>query len=364
MAVMAGKKRDKKNRKSGGRSASAMNGTGERFRRPSIKDIAILAQVSHPTVSRALRQSPLVNAETAERIRQIAAKAGYHVSAVARGLVTRRTRAVGLVVTSIADPFTSMVASGVEQTARDLGYTVMLADSNADPDREQRIVHAFAEQRLDGIIVTSSRVGALYLPLLEEMRVPIVLINDQHPGQFAHSVMINNRAGGRLAVSHLASLGHRRIAYIGDRHGYQSDVERRAGYRDALRAAGIEFAMDLVVSGDGKPEAAEQAMNELLRLRDRPTAVFCYNDMSAMGAIRSIRRHGLHIPAEISVCGFDDLFLADYLDPPLTTIRQPMRRMGEMAVEHLVEVIAGGEERVRVRVDPELVVRRSTAPAP
>ena len=360
MTVMPAKKRKKKS----DLPAQAHEGAKEAFRRPSIKDVARFAGVSHPTVSRALRRSPLVKPATAERIRQIAAEAGYHVSAAARGLKTRRTRSIGLVATSIADPFTSCVASGIEQTARDLGYAVMLADSNADPEREQKIVQAFAEQRVDGILVTSSRVGALYLPLLEKMRVPIVLINDQHSGEFTHSVMIANRTGARMAVEHLISLGHRRIAYIGDRFGYQSDAERHSGYRDALREAQIEGASEMEASGDGKPAAAEQAMEQVLALLEPPTAVFCYNDMSALGAMRAIRRRGLRIPADISVCGFDDLFLAAYLDPPLTTVRQPMRRMGELAVKHLVKLINGEEAEVRVRVKAELVIRQSTGPAP
>jgi LacI family transcriptional regulator/LacI family repressor for deo operon, udp, cdd, tsx, nupC, and nupG len=199
------------------------------LRQPSIKDIARLARVSHPTVSRALQNSPLVNAKTAEKIRRIAHESGYRASAVARGLVTRRTRTIGLVVTTVADPFTGEVVTGIEQTANDHGYCVFLADSNADPEREKKVVQAFAEQRVDGIIVTSSRVGALYLPLLSEMMVPIVLVNDQHPGTFVHSVMIDNVQGSRAVAEHLVGLGHQRIAYLGDQFGYQSDTERFAG---------------------------------------------------------------------------------------------------------------------------------------
>jgi DNA-binding LacI/PurR family transcriptional regulator len=301
---------------------------------PSIKDIAKLARVSHPTVSRALHCSPLVNSKTAERIRKIAEQSGYRASAVARGLVTRQTRTIGLVVTTVADPFTSEVVSGIEQTANDNGYSVFPADSNADPEREKRVVQAFAERRVDGIIVTSSRVGALYLPLLSEMRVPIVLINNQHPGAFVHSVMISNLDGTRAVARHLAGLGHRRIAYLGDQFGHESDVERLAGYRAGLDAARIRFAPELVVHGDGKPEAAVRAMDKLLELRHPPTAVCCYNDMSALGALRSIYQRGLRVPEDISVAGFDDLFIASYTQPPLTTVRQPMRRMGQMAMEH------------------------------
>jgi DNA-binding LacI/PurR family transcriptional regulator len=238
---------------------------------------------------------------------------------------------------------------------------VFLADSNRNPERERRVVQAFAERRVDGIIVTSSRVGALYLPLLSEMRVPIVLVNDQYPGEFVHSVMICNLEGAQALAAHLAGLGHRRIAYLGDEFGYQSDVERFAGYRAALDAARIPFVQELVVHGDGRPEAAMRAMDTLLALRNPPTAVCCYNDMSALGAMRSIHLHGLRIPADISVAGYDDLFLASYTQPPLTTIRQPMKRMGQLAMEHLLMLISGEESVVKIRIESELIVRESTA---
>jgi DNA-binding LacI/PurR family transcriptional regulator len=329
-------------------------------RQLSIKDIARIARVSHPTVSRALQNSPLVNAKTAEKIRKIADETGYRASAVARGLVTRRTRTIGLVVTTVADPFASEVVCGIEQTANDHGYSVFLADSNADPERERKVVRALAEQRVDGILVTSSRVGALYLPMLAEMQVPIVLVNDQHPGAFVHSVMIANFEGMRAAAEHLIALGHRRIAYLGDRCGYQSDAERLAGYRAAHEKAGLAAPVELVANGDGKPEAAMAAMEKLLALGRPPTAVCCYNDMSALGAMRQIRARGLRIPGDISVAGFDDLFFASYLEPPLTTVRQPMRRMGQMAMESLLRLMSGEESAPQIKVDGELIVRAST----
>ncbi len=330
-------------------------------RQPSIKDIARLARVSHPTVSRALQNSPLVNPQTAAKIRKIADETGYRASAVARGLVTRRTRTIGLVVTTVADPFASEVVCGIEETANDHGYSVFLADSNADPVREKKVVQALAERRVDGILVTSSRVGALYLPLLKEMMVPIVLVNDQHPGEFVHSVMISNQEGMRAAAEHLIGLGHRRIAYLGDQLGYQSDVERRAGYQAALDAAGIAAMPELVVRGNGKAEAAMEAMEKLLALADPPTAVCCYNDMTALGAMRQMRVRGLRVPEDLSVVGFDDLFFASYTQPPLTTVRQPMRKMGKMAMESLLALMSGAESVAQIKVDAELIVRESTA---
>ena len=256
---------------------SVRRAPGPAARQPSIKDIARLAHVSHPTVSRALQNSSLVNAETAAKIRKIAEDQGYRASAVARGLVTRRTRTIGLVVTLLDDPFSSAVACGVEETAAEHGYAVFLANSHADPERERRVVEELAERRVDGIIVTSSRVGALYLRLLKELDVPIVLVNDQYPGEFVHTVTIANQEGMRAATEHLIGLGHRRIAYLGDRNGYQADAARRAGYKAALVRAGIGFAPELATVGDGGPEAAMEAVHELLRLNTPPTAVCCYN---------------------------------------------------------------------------------------
>lgn len=347
------------------RARVALGGAGGRVARQisrqlSIKDIARLARVSHPTVSRALQNSPLVNPATAAKIRKIAEAAGYRPSAVARGLVTRRTRTVGLVVTTVADPFAGEVACGIEQAANDHGYAVFLADSNCDAERERKVVQELAERRVDGIIVTSSRVGSDYLPMLAQLNVPMVLVNDQYPGEFVHSVMIANEDGSRAATEHLIELGHWRIAYVGDRSGYQTDTERLKGYKQALAEAGIEFAAELAVLGNGRPEGSLAAVDGLLKMANPPTAVCCYNDMTALGAMRAIRARGLRVPEDVSVTGFDDLFFAEYLEPALTTVRQPMRRMGEMAMENLLKLMSGEESVAQVKVEAELIVRGST----
>jgi DNA-binding LacI/PurR family transcriptional regulator len=327
----------------------------------SIKDIARMAGVAHSTVSRALRNSPLVNRETTEKIQRIALDAGYRTSAAARSLVTRRSDTIGVVVTNIADPFIAGVVSGIEETADRHGLSVFLANSNAEPEREVRVARKFEERRVDGIIVTASRVGAQYVPLLTHMQVPIVMLNNQHPSQFAHSVMIANVQASLDATRHLIGLGHRRIAYLGDRHGYQSDAERHAGYRRALEEVGLPFEPRLVVHGDGKPEGAEAGIAELLALKLPPTAIFCYNDMTALGAMRQLRDRGLRIPEDISIVGFDDLYISQYMNPPLTTVRQPMRLMGRMAMETLLQIFAGAESGHDIKVPGELIVRHTTA---
>lgn len=327
----------------------------------SIKDIARAAQVSHSTVSRALSNSPLVNPRTAERVRQIAEEHGFRVSAVARSLATRRTHTIGVVVTSIADPFVAEVVDGVEERALANGYSVILANCHADPAVEMRAVQSFHDRRTDGILVTASRVGARYMPLLSERQVPIVLINNQHPGEFVYSVTIDNPLLAREATEHLIELGHRRIGYIGDRFGFQSDTERFAGYRDVIEQADLGFDPDLVVHGDGTPEGGASGLNRLLSLADPPTAVFCYNDLEAMGALHAARAHGLRVPEDVSVVGVDDVYLAAYTDPPLTTMRQPKRQMGCLAAQLLLDLLTGAKAETRNVVPAELVVRGSTA---
>jgi DNA-binding LacI/PurR family transcriptional regulator len=330
----------------------------------SIKDIARVAHVSHSTVSRALRNSPLVNPETSALIRKIAGEQGYTVSAVARSLVTRRTNTIWVVVTSIANPFVGEIVNGIEEFALAHDYSVFLATCHADPVRELHAVRSFHERRVDGILVNSSRVGALYLPLLEEMKVPIVLINNQNPGEFVHSVTIDNLNAGREAARHLVQLGHKRVGYIGNRFGLQADTERFSGYRQILEETDIGFQPELVAHGDGKPEGGMSAMERLLALPEPPTAVFCYNDMEAIGALRAIREHGLTVPGDLSVVGLDDLFLASYTDPPLTTVQQPKHQMGCLAAEILLKLLSGGKPESHVTLSGKLIVRQSTAPPP
>jgi DNA-binding LacI/PurR family transcriptional regulator len=332
----------------------------------SIKDIARLAGVSHSTVSRALRNSPLIPERTAKRIQQIAREKGYSASAIARSLVTRKTHAIGVVVTSIADPFNGEVVEGIEEAANQNGYSVILATSQADPEREMAVVRSFRERRVDGILVASSRVGSLYLPILGEMQIPIVLLNNQSSGAFAHAVTIDNIDGAFKATNHLIQLGHTSIAYIGDRFGLQSDVDRLKGYRKALRKAGLPFSDDLAASGDGKTAGARTAAAKLLDpaipAEKRPTAIFCYNDMSALGVMQAAETAGLRIPEDLSLVGFDDLFFAAQLRPPLTTVRQPKKEIGRCAMRQLLSLLRGEEEGGSTTlIKGELIVRESTS---
>lgn len=332
----------------------------------SIKDIARMAGVSHPTVSRALSDSPLISLETRERIQRLAQEAGYSPDARARSLVKGQTRTVGVVVTTIADPFVAEIVQGIERTAYDHDYAVLLCSSGAEPEREIAAVEMLRSKRVDGVIVASSRVGALYQERLERIGSPVVLINNHadQRGLYTYNVSVDNQQGGYLATSHLLRLGHRRIAYVSRPADRSSNLERLAGYRQALEEAGIPFDPDLIVPGTGGAGGGERALPTLVKLDDPPSAVFCYNDMTAIGLLRAARAAGLSVPADLAVVGFDDILLASYVCPPLTTIAQPKAEMGQTAVEMALALIAAedsGECQVsNTVVQGQLVVRESS----
>jgi DNA-binding LacI/PurR family transcriptional regulator len=324
----------------------------------SIKDIARRAGVSHSTVSRALANSPLVNRDTKQRIQALAREMGYTPSAVARAMSTGRTRTLGLVVTTIADPFVAEVVRGIEETALDLDYNVILCSSNGDPERELAAVRALRAKWVDALIVTSSWVGGFY-DQLTELHAPLVLINNQQPGEYTYSVRSDDLRGGALAGEYLAGLGHTRIAYVAGPERAMASQLRLRGCQEALQARGIAIPKDWIVAGTGQPEAGERAVQALLRASPRPTALFCYNDATAMGGLRAAKEAGLRVPGDLSILGYDDIAAAPYLDPPLTTVAQKKYALGQQATEMALALIQGRQDVQDALLQPQLVIRSS-----
>lgn len=334
--------------------------------RVSIKDIAKAADVSHSTVSRALSDSPLVSAETKAHIQQLARQMGYSPDAQARSLVMGRTQTVGVVVTTLTDPFIAEIVQAIENTAHDHGYSVILASSNSQREREIAAVQMLGSKRVDGVIVTSSRVGALYQKHLDQLGVPVVLINNHslQTGPYTFSVNVDNRHGACLATRHLLDLGHRRIAYITGAANHSDDQERQTGYHQALSEAGLSPDPDLAIVGTGQASAGERALSKLRAVDRPPTAAFCYNDMTAIGLLLAARNSGLGVPMDLAVVGFDDIPFASYVHPALTTIAQPTRKMGKKAMEMVLGLMQNGyPDRNKVSnivVRGQLIVRESS----
>jgi DNA-binding LacI/PurR family transcriptional regulator len=310
-----------------------------------------------------------VSTQTKTRIQRLARDLGYSPDAQARSLVMGRTLTVGVVVTTITDPFIAEVVQGIEATALDHGYSVILASSRAEPEREIAAVEMLRSKRVDGVIVTSSRVGALYQEHLNRLGVPVVLVNShsEQAGRYTFSINVDNQHGGSLAAQHLFDLGHRRIAYIAGPADHSDDLERLSGYRQVLSEAGINGDLALVVPGTGQADGGERALPALLAQDDRPTAAVCYNDMTAIGLMRAARKARLPVPEDLSIVGFDDIPFASYTHPALTTVAQPMRKMGKQALQMALELMGNrnleNRDSANVVVKGKLVVRESSGAA-
>lgn len=329
----------------------------------TIKDIARAAGVSHTTVSRALQDNSAISAETTARIKKLAQEMGYTPSAVAQSLLSQRTLTIGMVVTTIADPFIIQLMDGVEQVAKAAGYSVFLSTSHNDPEQEIAVVDTFQRRRVDGIIVTSSRVGSVYSSRLDKIQVPIVLINNQEEGDFLHTVAVDDVQGAQLAVEHLLGQGHVQIAYVGAPNRPKSNRRRLAGYEAALRQAGVYLNPEFVLAAEAGNdlERGQEALDLLLTVG--ATAVFCYNDITAIGLVMAAAEQGITIPQELSVVGFDDIEPASYVTPSLTTIRQPRSKLGQLAMQMVLDLLH--EQEVQDQsLACELIVRQSTGPVP
>jgi len=332
----------------------------------SIADIARIAGVSHTTVSRALHESPLISEATRSRIQQLASEMGYTPNAIAQSLQTRQTSTIGLVVTSIADPFFSDIVKGIEEVARAAGFSVFLSTSYNDADQEMAIIETFHRRRVDGIIISSSRTTN-YGQSLDHIQVPTVLINSQAESQtkVLHWVCVDECKGTQLAVEHLLQLGHRSIGYLGVSNRPRSNQQRLLGYQNALKAYGLPCHDEWIVTSAGDETSLEDDVSTgklllPLLLQAGVTAIFCYNDMIAVGVLMACRERGIAVPQQLSVIGFDDINMANYVTPPLTTIRQPKVQLGSLATEVLLDLLNGRPGQNHLLLST-LVLRASTA---
>jgi LacI family repressor for deo operon, udp, cdd, tsx, nupC, and nupG len=331
--------------------------------RPRIKDIAERLGVSPATVSRALADTGLVAEPTLSRIREAASELNYRPNVSARNLRTRRSMAVLLVVRDIGNPFYLDVVKGVEAAARAAGYAVLMGNAENDPARETEYFDMLRDGHADGMILMTGSLPPAHgfrdrLPPDLPVVVALEMIENV---RFPH-VQIDNVAAARQAVDHLIGLGHRRIAHVSGPVPETMSIKRREGYRSAMRAAGLAIPDGYEQRGDYQLQSGRDACRRLFALAAPPTAIFLANDEMAFGAIHELRRLGRDVPNDVSVIGFDDLYLSEAFHPPLTTIAQPRAEIGRQAMGLLLDILAGGAAPAGPLVLPTMLkIRASTA---
>lgn len=330
----------------------------------TIKDVAREAKVSVATVSRVLNGSGPVSDETRRRIREVAGRMRYVPHSGARSLITSKTETLGVLLPDLYGEFFSEVIRGMDDTAQRNGFHLLISRAYADRHGIETAIRAM-RGRVDGVVAMSPDLDARSLLNLPST-IPVVLLCSVSRGDATDSLTIQNFRGAREMTAHLLSLGHRRIAIIKGSPRNHDAAERLRGYRMALREACIAHDPLLERDGNFTEAAGYAAAVELLALKERPTAIFAANDSMAIGALSALRESGVEVPREMAVGGFDDIPLARYVDPPLSSVHVPICELGARAVELLLHGIAhkNNHPRRRERVSTELVIRRSTGGDP
>lgn len=331
--------------------------------RVTIRDVAREANVSIATVSRVLNESGPVRAATRERVTEVAKRLRYTPSSAARSLITRQTRTLGVLLPDLYGEFFSELIRGIDRAARESGYHVLVSMSHNDRSELEAALHVM-RGRVDGLIVMAPDREVDELASALTRPLPSVLLNQRRNGDSHDRITVDNEGGARALVGYLLEEGHRRIGLIGGPEANSDAEGRRRGYRAALADAGVEWSAELEVTSDFTEAGGFAAAARLLRLKERPTAVFATNDAMAVGALNAFIDAGLAIPRDISLAGFDDIPMARYLHPSLTSVRVPIQELGYRATNRVIQRLTGAaDEATQDEVlSTELVVRASCAP--
>ena len=330
-------------------------------RRVTIDDVAKLAGVSYQTVSRVINNKPYVSAATKQRIQEVIEETGFRPSPIARSLVTARSATIGLVVPDISNPYFSAIARGVEQVAYTNNYNVLLCNTGEDASRELEVLHTLDERFVDGVIACGLRQEDAPLQQALAQFHGAVLVNRQFAEEAIPAVMVDDILGGYMAVQHLLELGHTAVAFLAGPTTSYSGARRLQGYKQALAEAGIEHQPGWIQHCPPTVAGGEAATQFLLTNHPEISALFSYNDLVAIGALRDCAAVGRRVPEDVAIVGYDGITMSALVSPSLTTCRVPRVDMGSQAVLMLLSCIndktgSCGE----MMVTPELVIRAST----
>lgn len=328
----------------------------------TIKDVAKEAGVSVATVSRALSGSGRVSAGARERVLAATERLGYRPNAVARSLRVEATRTLGLVIPNVMNPFFTAVARAVEDAARERGYSLVLGNTDEDPDEEAHYLDVLLERRVDGIVISPARAESPHLEAVARAGVPVVFLDRYVKGVEAPVVRADGRRAVEELVGYLAGLGHRRLAIISGPPETVSGGERLEAFLGEAHRRGVPVGEGKIRVGDFRRESGARAMRDLLALEDPPTAVFAANNLMALGALQVLDEAGVRMPEDISFASFDDVSWFGLLRPPVTAIAQPIAELGAAAARALLGLLEG-EEAGSVILEAELVVRGSCGEA-
>ena len=331
----------------------------------SIKEVAAHAGVSVGTVSKVLNQPESVRQQTRDRVNASIRELGFVRNESARQLRARRSRMIGLVVLDVANPFFTDLARGVEDEASKEGLVVILCNSDDREPKEMRYLELMEEHRVHGVLITPVVGAESRLSRLQQRGTPVVLVDSRSPSRGQCSVAVDDVLGGDRAVSHLLASHHERIAYIAGPMTIRQVADRREGALRALRRERRSPGDLLVLQADGLNVAGGQQAGTLVAAMPattRPTAVFCANDLIALGLLQEVTRNHIRVPEDISIIGYDDIYFAAAAAVPLTSVRQPRYQLGRAAARLLLEEAADGETHRHRQVifEPELVIRDST----
>jgi len=329
----------------------------------TMQDVADLVGVSKQTVSAVINNKPGITEATRERVLAAIEQLGYRLDHTAQSLRTGRTRTIALFITDVSSPVASKMASVAEDCAYAAQYTLVLYNTRDDVKREASYVDSAIQRSVDGALFVATRDDMTALDSLQAAGLPVVVL-DRVPNSYTGpAVHLDNKRAGAVAAEHLVSLGHTRIAHVAGPDSIHISAERRGGFCERLRAQGLDASTPCIERAEGwSIECGYEAMRRLLECGADFTAVLCAGDMLAIGAARALREAGRRIPEDVSLMGIDDIDLASYTHPPLTTVSQSIGEMARQAVHMLLELLEGTEpDQTCVVIEPTLVVRESTA---